>query len=123
MIAQGHHTIVESAAVLTLNGLITYSIGFYSTLLPSSDKVGTNEQLGELRKLTAAADASSFNIPILAFYDEDKNVYSGYAFNRNDRDQMKKFREIATVSENFLEQFKGIGGLVTRTDLHRILKL
>jgi hypothetical protein len=123
MIAQGHHTIVESAAVLSLNKLITYNIGFYSSLLPSSDKVGTNDQLGELRKLTAAAEANSFNVPLVAFYDEDKKVYAGVLFNRNDRAEMKKFREIATVSEDFLERFRGIGGLVTRTDLYRILDL
>ena len=123
MIAQGHHTIVESAAVLTLNGLIDYTIGFYTTLLPSSEKVGTNDQLGQLRKLTAAAEANSFNVPLLGFYDEKRRVYAGYLFNRNDRGEMKKFREIATVSEDFLERFRSIGGLVTSTDLHRILKL
>ena len=110
MIAQGHHTVVESATVLTLNGKISYSIGFYSTLLPRS--CSTVALMDQLRPVVAKAEANSFNQPILGFYDVKNKVYAGYLFDKNNRSDMVNFMEMATVGEGILTTFKNISEMV-----------
>lgn len=119
MISQGHHTIVESATVLTLNGIIQYSIGSYSTLLPT--KCGTYELMGELRKIVASAEAHTFNQPILAYYDPSTQQYSGYKFDRNDSAEMVKFRKLATVGDAFLKKFQNISALVPKDQIDAMM--
>ncbi len=120
MISQGHHTVVESATVLTLNEKIKYAIGFYATLLPDSCAMVPAMDL--LRPVVAAAEAHAFNQPLVGFYDETKKVYAGYLFDKNNRGEMIKFMKFATTGQDMLARFRNVTALVPQGQIVEMLR-
>jgi len=122
MIAQGHHTLVESALVLTLNKIIDYSIGFYTTLLPKVQG-GGEELVGLLQPLVAKAENHMNNIPMVAFYVEKDKTYQGYMFDKKNDTEMAKFKTMATVGEDFLTTFRNnVTSMVTEKEIGTLME-
>lgn len=65
IVGYGHHSLLEVATPLTLNGAISYSIGLYTTLFPDRSGVG-----GGNKKEDGAADKIN---KILEYYENNHN--------------------------------------------------
>ena len=68
IVAGAHHSLVEVALPLSLNGIIDYSIGAYGTLLPKGAKVGA----GAIQKVLQEAEKDPRNRRMLLFYNTAK---------------------------------------------------
>ncbi|MHC4644363.1 MAG: hypothetical protein ACYTBJ_02590 [Planctomycetota bacterium] len=105
-VARGHHTIVETALPLALNGYIDYSIGFYTSLMPTGHRPGkpatSHGAQGAVWNALDKAEHDPRNRLMLVYYDRARQWYEGcYVFDRTD----SKFRLLATADDNMLATF------------------
>ena len=104
MVSQGHHTLLESALSLTLNENMTYSVGFYSTLMPHwSSWTDTTVTLGQWMLW---AEDHEWNYHMLCYYDEGH--LCGYLFGRdaNRMVEQERFKRLAKTGRRFLDYFR-----------------
>jgi hypothetical protein len=97
MASQGHHTILECAATLTLNRLIRYRIGFYSTLIPANTMMFPKT----LEKLFYDVEHSTNNRHILCYWDG--NQLRGIHYNTYN--EIEELRKACLVNGAFRYQF------------------
>ena len=69
IVAGAHHSLLEVALSLSLNGIIDYRIGFYSTLFPRGGTQGAGDILGALR----TAENHMKNRHMLIYYARGHN--------------------------------------------------
>jgi hypothetical protein len=104
MVSHAHHTLLESALTLTLNSYITYSIGFYTTLMPAwASWTNTTVTLG---KWLLWAEDHDWNYHMLCYYHEGR--LCGYLFGRDDNRLivLERFKRLATTGIPFLNYFR-----------------
>jgi hypothetical protein len=68
IVAGGHHSLVEVALPLSLNGFIDYHIGYYQSLLPLRPTNTVGRGFQAIRAALAAAESSSMNRHMMVFY-------------------------------------------------------
>ncbi len=68
IVHNNHHALIEVALALSINGVIDYHIGFYSSLLPKSVKTIPPELVG-IRGTLGSAEGSNLNRHFAVFYD------------------------------------------------------
>ena len=70
----GHHSLIEVAIPLTINGIIKYSVGLYSTLIPDGVVPGRStirsKGTNALRKVCGLWEARPENHLLLCFYEQ-----------------------------------------------------
>jgi hypothetical protein len=103
IVAGAHHSLLEVALPLSLNGKIDYVIGKYSSLLPKGAKVGVDKikpLLDKMEKdprnrlmLVAHDDSKKPVAPVGAFVMEKSDSDEYYAFARG-VDVLKKFKAL-----------------------------
>ena len=89
IVYNAHHTMLEVALPLTLNGVIDYRVGFYTSLLPktTASLATTKEILGLLTK----GENDSRNRLFLQWYKGGR-VDGGVLFSRFEAQQIKSER-------------------------------
>ncbi len=104
MVSHAHHTLLESALALTLNSYITYSIGFYQTLMPAW--ASWTETTMTLVKWLLWAEDHDWNYHMLCYYHEGR--LCGYLFGRdgNRLIDLERFKRLATTGIPFLNYFR-----------------
>ncbi len=114
MVALGHHTVLESALTLTLNGIINYSIGYYSTMMPSD--APRNELWARLDSLFLWAENHPWNHRMLCFYDLGLKayVYGEGGGPQTPWQELNAFKELAKTSLDFLGEFRTYPAQPTR---------
>jgi hypothetical protein len=106
-VARGHHTLVETALPLALNGYIDYSIGFYTSLMPTGHhgpaKPATSHPAqGAVWNALSRAENDRRNRLMLIDYDRSTRWYNGcYVTDRTDQ----RFKLLATADDNMLATF------------------
>lgn len=102
-VARGHHTLVETALPLALNGYVDYSIGFYTSLMPTGHRgkpATSHSAQGVIWDALNKAENDSRNR--LMLIDYDGMWYKGcYITDRGDQ----SFKLLATADDNMLMTF------------------
>ena len=69
IVAGGHHSLIEVALPLTINGLVDYRVGCYSTLFPDREPKGTNDEAARIiRRVLVAYEIRPENRLMLVYY-------------------------------------------------------
>ncbi len=110
MVSQAHHTLLECALTLTLNGIIKYSIGFYTTLMPPG------LQSADLRAAFQTYENHPQNKHVLCYRDpQAPGGLGGRVY--TDPSALQRFRYEATVGFPFMTDFVNVGPNPTKDDL------
>ena len=99
LVAARHHALLEVALTMTLNKIITYSIGFYSTLLPPGS---THTARAAIDGVFKEHERHDWNEHILAYFDQHHRRVGGYLFEGGEIDRFKK---LATTGPDFMWLF------------------
>jgi hypothetical protein len=94
IVAGGHHSLLEVALSLSLNSVVDYKIGFYTSLLPDNAKVGR----GEIRAALSTAERSPMNRHMLVYYDAPGRIGGCFQFFEG-RDLFFRFRNLSNARE------------------------
>lgn len=124
MVSGAHHTLVESAIVLTMNAnnpndvygtLGDYCIGFYSTLLASAPD---DPEVSMLRSILKKWEAVAQDLHILCFWE--KGTWKGYHYNTPR--EIGDFRKFARTGLGLLKKFRLFPAHVTRENLRKLAR-
>jgi hypothetical protein len=131
MIREYHHSLLESAAALSLNDMIDYKIGFYSSLLAldytrTYDKQGklgikvvpwrpTNIPLaGTVRKLLVDAEKAAPHMYCCSYDDKTKDTeVVGYLLDKSNEEEVKKFKASARLGPETYNNFYKLPDKIT----------
>jgi hypothetical protein len=80
IVAGAHHSVLEVALSLSLNRIVDYHIGFYTSLMPAGAGAGA----GEIRRALAAAESSPMNRHMLVYYHAAGLVAGCFLFDGQD---------------------------------------
>jgi hypothetical protein len=75
IVHNNHHSLIEVALAMTLDGIINYDVGFYTTLRPKG--CALPPELSKIAEILAIAEISSFNQHFLLYYDNGSIRPSG----------------------------------------------
>lgn len=107
-VARGHHTLVETALPLALNGYVDYSIGFYTSLMPTGHRgpgkpATSHPAQGAVWNALAKAEDDPRNRLMLVYYDRRFPEWYAGCYVTDVADQ--SFRLLATADDNMLATF------------------
>lgn len=107
MASQGHHTILECGLTLTLNRIIEYRIGFYTTLIPAGIPPGA------LRSIFSLAEQDARNKHILCFWEN--GCLQGILYDTPE--EIASLSEASVANEEFRSQFTKLSLRPSKSDL------
>lgn len=113
MASQGHHTILECGLTLTLNNIIDYRIGFYTTLMPTGSTNGT------LQGIFNAAEMDVRNQHILCFWENGKLQGIHY----DTPEEFNLLKAASLTNETFRSQFVSLPLKPSQTQLFAVPSL
>jgi hypothetical protein len=88
IVHNNHHALIEVALAMSLNGVINYDIGFYTTLLPKNCNLP--EELVELGRILGAAERRQDNQHFLLYYNNGSQQPAGcFLFNQPEVQRLK----------------------------------
>lgn len=94
---------------MTLNKIITYSIGFYSSLYPAGniENVYQHPARGKIKNILNKYETHGFNDHILVYFDPEKKgmeeIHGGYLF--DNESEIGQFKKLATTGKDFMFLF------------------
>ena len=97
MVSQAHHTLLECALTLTLNKIISYRVGFYTTLMPLK---GT---CVPLLPLFEWCENDLRNKHVLCYLDRGTNRLRACLY--EEPSAVRKFKDVAGVNFDFMMDF------------------
>lgn len=100
MVSQAHHTVLECALTLTLNGYMNYHAGYYDTLIPNG---GCDRQIENILN-DAGKRATDARLNILCYYLSPKLKFEAYQMMTSE--EVNLFRKIAQMNHNTLLTWK-----------------
>jgi hypothetical protein len=103
IVAGAHHSMIEVAMPLSINGIIDYHLGFYTTLLPAKSK---HSAVGAISKTLKMAEDEPRNHFLLAWRDK-KGVAGCYQFTPDEKPAFEAFRKF-TNGKKLMAIFKGL---------------
>ena len=110
--SQGHHTVLECALTLTLNRLLRYRIGFYSTLVPDNPHLFPES----LKKLFLDVEHATNNRHILCFWEG--NNLQGVQY--TEKHEIDKLYNASLVNGAFRHQFGKLPLKPTKRELFQL---
>lgn len=106
IVAGGHHSLIEVALPLTINGLVDYRLGCYSTLFPDRAPRGTNDEAANIiRRVLHAWENRSENRLMLVYY-RGGSVDGCLVCERPD--EKNQWKETFKADEKLMEEFTNV---------------
>ncbi|HEX7866504.1 MAG TPA: hypothetical protein VF555_16225 [Variovorax sp.] len=119
IVGEYHHSLLEVAAAMTLRKVISYSIGFYTTLLPTLPKGKTAlDQRGAVQTILSAAENDPRNKHILIHYNRANQIAGCFLAEPGEYDLFKK---LGTVDISMWPRFNGMNSYPQEDDIMRLL--
>jgi len=123
IVGEGHHSTIECALPLVLNGIIRYTVGEYETLFPvDRERRNACGDISGIKSTLAKYQEKNRDKRILIYYDS-KGDYEGYFKFDPVKDQ--QFGAIAEVSQAMSDKFSRFNRYPTKDEvasLHVSLK-
>ncbi len=125
LVSARHHALLEVALTMTLNKVITYSVGFYSTLYPAGDidHLYQHPARGKIKGILNQYEKHDFNKHILVYFDPNKKgreeIHGGYLFDNGG--EIAKFRDLATTDKDFMWRFVTVPPEPTKVRIKRMM--
>lgn len=105
IVAGGHHTLLEVALPLSLNGLVQYEIGFYSTLFPKRGALPEQpDGIREIKLLLGNYEKHKYNHLMLTYYSGIAQPAGCFLYNRISEE--KSWKKFAKADEILMNKFK-----------------
>lgn len=114
MVSHAHHTLLETAIVLTMNGYGDYSVGFYSSLMPFTKSM--DPAVAEVRRLLRQYDQLALDLHVLCFKEGGR--WQGLQY--TDPREVLGFQRLARADLRLLAHFRGFPYEPTRADLRQL---
>lgn len=108
--SQGHHTVLECALTLTLNHLVDYRLGFYSSLRP---RQGTFPD--SLRRIFKTTEEDRRNKHMICYWNPQRTELEGVHFDQPR--EIERLKQTCLMNENFRNMFNFLPVKHTRADL------
>ena len=106
IIGEYHHALLEVAAAMSLRKVISYSIGFYSTLLPPlPGGIAAQPQRGDVAALLKGFENDPRNQHILLHYDKNNKIAGCFIAEHDDLDG---FKNLGTVDIRLWPKFNSL---------------
>lgn len=106
IVGEYHHTLLEVAAAMSLRKVISYSIGFYSTLLPklppSVTKEDKHPQRSDIEELLSSCEKDARNSHIVLYYDSNHKIAGCYIA---EDDDLPAFKKLGTIDISLWPKF------------------
>jgi hypothetical protein len=106
MVSQYHHTVLECALTLTMNGVINYQIGFYKTLYPAVSVNLENDELKEVKQnvynVLASAEDDKRNRHMLVYQTREGDMQ---AWHMKTEPEISSYRSLVKVNEDLYKRF------------------
>ena len=125
LVSARHHALLEVALTMTLNKVIAYGIGFYSSLYPAGDieNLYQHPARGKIKSMLCKYEKHDFNNHMLVYFDPEKRgmeeIQGGYLFdNEGERTQ---FKELATTGKEFMWRFVTFPPEPTKVRIKRMM--
>ena len=109
-----HHTLIEIAMPLSLNEIVNYHVGLYTTLWPSrvSEEYKSSNNTGgaEIWKLMQEYEADPRNRKLLVYLNPESGCRCGFELGYNKKGEphdadIERFKKIAKLDSLWLEHF------------------
>jgi hypothetical protein len=115
IVGKGHHSTIECALPLVLNGIISYTVGEYETLFPT-DRQRRNAcgDMGAVKNILARYQQKNRDKKIIIYYDAN-NDYEGYF--RFDPVKDQQWGAIAEVNQAMSDKFGGFDQYPTKDNV------
>jgi hypothetical protein len=105
IVGEGHHSTIECALPLVLNGIVKYTVGEYETLFPTDrERRNACGDMSEIKNTLSTYQAKNRDKRILIYYDSQGN-YEGYFKFDPVKDQ--QWGAIAEVNQAMSDKFSG----------------
>ena len=118
IVGGGHHSLLEVATPLSLNGIIDYHIGLYSTLFPKRGALPESDGVREVRLLLDTYEDHTWNNLILTYFKAPADPEGCLLFDRiTDRKQWETF---SRSNERLLEKFRTVSAWPRKMEVRRI---
>jgi len=114
MVSHAHHTLLETAIVLAMNGYGSYSIGYYSTVMPFTKS--PDPAVAQIRHLLRQYDQLASDLHILCFKEGGR--WKGLHYTKPM--EVLGFKALARTNLNLLTHFRNYPGEPTRANLHSL---
>jgi hypothetical protein len=120
----GHHSLLEVAIPLTMNNLMNYSVGLYSTLIPSGDPPERTplRQKGadDLKKVCGLWEARPENHLLLCYFEQGQLAGALVGDKNKDRaDWLRAFK----ADESLMDAFAAMAISPTEGQLYNFMRL
>lgn len=110
LVSCGHHTLLEVALPLSINGIVNYRIGRYTSLFPTKEQHRTNELTEAARKIQLTlhlAECNAFNHLMLLYYTEKSVDPVGcFLFDKNDAADGLRWDALAFAGSTLMNTVK-----------------
>jgi hypothetical protein len=118
IVGEGHHSTIECALPLVLNGIVKYTIGDYESLFPV-DRGRRNAcgPMSNVKNTLAKYEARDYDRKIVIYYNSSHD-YEGY-FKFNPRKD-PQWAEIAKVNQAMSDKFAGFAQYPTKEDVGKL---
>lgn len=107
LVSGGHHTLLEVALPLSLNKIINYEIGLYSTMFPNRKGFfGGGSCSREIELLLGNYENHAWNHLMLMYYDRPRQCGGCYLFDKIE--DKKTWQEFAVADDQLMRRFKAL---------------
>ena len=110
IVGEGHHTMIEVALPLSMNGKMDYTVGKYTTLLPkasgsSGSTWGMDRATVSVAKILHLYEKDPRNKLMLIWYKQsDKSVEGAYVFEPDNGADMDRWDRIAKATKDMMDK-------------------
>jgi hypothetical protein len=118
IVGGGHHSLLEVATPLSLNGIVEYYIGLYSTLFPERGALPESGGVREVRLLLDSYQNHTWNNLILTYFKAAAVPEGCLLFDRTT--EGKQWKAFSRANEQLLETFRTISPWPRRMEVRRI---
>jgi hypothetical protein len=117
IVGEYHHSLLEVAGAMSLKKVISYSIGFYSTLLPALGGATPMSQRSAIQAMLDQFELDQSNQHFLLYYNS-QNKPAGCFIALGD--ELEAFKRLATIDMRLWPKFNSMGPYPTEDDCMRL---
>jgi len=122
IVYQNHHSLIEVALALSLNGILDYHVGWYTTLKPTSIKstiAALSKEFAGVDSLLDAAERDPRNDFFMCFYSRSGALQGAYVFTLEEARKLKAANVFRGIE--LLRKAPGMPYAPTDSDLNALI--